>query len=314
MNNPIRLFPLTLVASLALGSAAQAATTVTNCGLKFTVNTPPKRAVTLNQGATEVMLSLGLQDRMVGTAYLDDAIHANLKAAYDKVPVLAKEYPSPEVLLNAAPDFIYASYGSAFDKKVAGPRADLLKNKVTPYLSPIACEDRALRPRQMRPDDIYNEIMAVARIFGVTERGTALVGQMRSEALQAQGMKRPGAAPNLWWWDSETKTPFVGGNAGAPGMIMRLIGAKNVFDDQDASWKGVSWETVLGRDIDAIVIVDASWDTAKSKIDYLTGDPRFSAIKAVREKRFIIVPFSETTPGVGVMNGAKTIAKALYKR
>lgn len=314
MNNPIRFVTLTLTGALSLGSFAQAATTVNNCGLKFTVSTPPKRAVTLNQGATEVMLSLGLQDRMVGTAYLDDAIHPNLKAAYAKVPVLAEEYPSPEVLVNAAPDFIYASYGSAFDKKVAGPRADLLKNKVTPYLSPIACEDKALRPKQMRPEDIYNEIMAVARIFGVTDRGTALVGKMRSEVLQAQGMKRPGAAPKVWWWDSDTKTPFVGGNAGAPGMIMRLIGAQNVFGDLDASWKGVSWEAVLGRDIDAIVIVDASWDTAKSKIDYLNSDPRFSAIKAVREKRFIIVPFSETTPGVGVMSGARSIAKALYKR
>ena len=312
--NKTTLFPLFLSLTASLGSTAQSATTVNNCGLKFTVTTPPKRAVTLNQGATEVMLSLGLQDRMVGTAYLDDAIHANLKAAYDKVPVLAKEYPSREVLLNAAPDFIYGSYSSAFGKEVAGARADLVKQKVTPYLSPIACEVKALRPKQMRPDDIYNEIMTVARIFGVTDRGTALVGRLRREALQAQGMKRPGAAPKVWWWDSDTKTPLSGGNSGAPGMIMRLIGAKNVFDDLDGSWKGVSWETVLGRDIDAIVIVDASWDTAKSKIDYLTGNPRFSAIKAVREKRFIIVPFSETTPGVGVMNGAKTIARALYKR
>lgn len=314
MNHLTRRLALSCGTAVALGGLAQAATPVSNCGLRFSVNTPPKRAVTLNQGATEVMLALGLQDRMVGTAYLDDAILPALKAAYDRVPVLAKEYPSREVLLNAAPDFIYGSYGSAFGKDVAGARAELLKQKVTPYLSPIGCEDKALRPKQMRPEDIYTEIMTVARIFGVPQRGTALVGRLRREALEAQGMARPGPAPKVWWYDSDTKTPFTGGCCGAPGMILRLIGARNVFEDLDGSWKGVSWETVLGREIDAIVVVDASWDTARSKIEYLTSNPQFAAIPAVRERRFIVVPFSETTPGVRVMNGAKTVAKGLYQR
>jgi ABC-type Fe3+-hydroxamate transport system substrate-binding protein len=47
---------------------------VTNCGESSWVNATPTRAVTLNQGATEVLLALNLTDRMVGTAYLDDAI------------------------------------------------------------------------------------------------------------------------------------------------------------------------------------------------------------------------------------------------
>ena len=48
----------------------------------------------MNQPATEIMLALGLQDRMIGTAYLDDAILPAYADAYATVPVLAKEYPS----------------------------------------------------------------------------------------------------------------------------------------------------------------------------------------------------------------------------
>lgn len=306
-----RLLPLGLVLLASAGGAVS----VKNCGLTFDVKTPPRRAVTLNQGATEIMLALGLQDRMVGTAYLDDAILPSLKAAYSRVPVLAKEYPSREVLLNAAPDFIYASYGSAFGKDVAGARVDLLKAKVTPYLSPIACEDKTLRPKRMEPQDIYSEIQTVARIFGVSERGAQVVGQMRSDALQAQALARTAkTSPRVLWYDSNTKAPFVGACCGAPSMIMRLIGATNVFEDVPGNWGTVSWESVLARPVDAIVVVDASWDTAQSKIAYLTSNPQFAALKAVKEKRFIIVPFSETTPGVRVMNAAKTIARALYGR
>ena len=45
---------------------------ISNCGVQSWVQEPPKRVVTMNQGTTEVMLALGLEDSMVGTAYLDD--------------------------------------------------------------------------------------------------------------------------------------------------------------------------------------------------------------------------------------------------
>ena len=76
----------------------------------------------MNQPATEIMLALGLQDRMVGTAYLDDEVLPEY-AAYARVPVLAKEYPSKEKLLEAEPDFVYTSFNSAFSDEGAGDRA-----------------------------------------------------------------------------------------------------------------------------------------------------------------------------------------------
>ena len=54
---------------------------------------------------------------MVGTSYLDDRILPEYQAAYDTVPVLAKEYPSYESLLAVEPDFVYGGWDSAFDEK-----------------------------------------------------------------------------------------------------------------------------------------------------------------------------------------------------
>ena len=47
--------------------------TIENEGITIDSEKAPTRAVTVNQHATEVMLALGLEDSMVGTAYLDDA-------------------------------------------------------------------------------------------------------------------------------------------------------------------------------------------------------------------------------------------------
>ena len=52
--------------------------TVENCGISFTYDEAPTRAIAMNQHVTEVMLALGLEDNMIGTAYIDDFILAEL--------------------------------------------------------------------------------------------------------------------------------------------------------------------------------------------------------------------------------------------
>src|SRR5690606_18551450 len=78
-----------------------------NCDHEVVVESAPERVVTLNQGATAVVLALGLGDRLAGTAYLDDAISDRWAQEYEKVPVLAEEYPTNEALLKAEPDLVY---------------------------------------------------------------------------------------------------------------------------------------------------------------------------------------------------------------
>jgi len=43
----------------------------------------------MNQSATEMTFALGLQNHLVGTAYLDDAILPEFAVGYEKVPVPA---------------------------------------------------------------------------------------------------------------------------------------------------------------------------------------------------------------------------------
>ena len=130
--------------------------------------------MTLNQAATEVMLALGLQDRLVGTAYLDDQILPEFAAAYQRIPVLAAKYPSREVLLAARPDFLYAAYPAlsaprASDRGRIG-RADGL----TRYLAPAGCTDKS-RPPGVSLEMTFAELRDVARIFGVTSRAETLI-------------------------------------------------------------------------------------------------------------------------------------------
>jgi iron complex transport system substrate-binding protein len=87
---------------------------LTNCGESDWIQAAPKRAVTMNQGATEVLLALNLSDHMAGTAYLEDRIWPELAESYPKVPGLSDTYPNITTLMLVEPAFIFASYSSAF--------------------------------------------------------------------------------------------------------------------------------------------------------------------------------------------------------
>lgn len=104
-----------VVAAMAVTShAIQFPVGVTNYGISSWIDSPPQRALSMNQGTTEVLLALGLADRTIGTAYLDDEIWQQFADEYATIPVLSDTYPTPQQILDANPDFLYASYSSAF--------------------------------------------------------------------------------------------------------------------------------------------------------------------------------------------------------
>lgn len=81
-----------------------------NCGRSVDIAAPPQRAVSINQPATELMLTLGLADRMIGTASWSDPVLPGLAAANATVPLLSKDFPSFERVIADDPVFVYSAF------------------------------------------------------------------------------------------------------------------------------------------------------------------------------------------------------------
>ena len=71
----------------------------------FSVDAAPAKAISMSQATTEMMLALGLADKMAGTAFLEEEIYEPLAEEYARVPVLAEKWPAYEVFMAAEPDF-----------------------------------------------------------------------------------------------------------------------------------------------------------------------------------------------------------------
>ena len=98
----------------------------------FAVKSAPTHAVSMSQATTEMMLQLGLEDKMAGTAFKEEEIYPPLQAAYDKVKVLSEKWPSYEVFMSVKPDFA-TGWPDSFSKR-AIPADKMISQKVNIWI------------------------------------------------------------------------------------------------------------------------------------------------------------------------------------
>ncbi|MFH8986587.1 ABC transporter substrate-binding protein [Streptomyces sp. NPDC017940] len=291
-------------------SAAGFPYTVTNCGQKTTYAAPPKRAVTMNQHVTEILLALGLKDRIAGTAYLDDKILPEYEKAYESRPVLAKEYPSYEKLLAANPDMVYGGYASAFTAGEGRSREALAKSGIKSRLNIEGCAGKSVTM-----DDLYREVREVGATFGVRDRAEkwirAAEAELAATAKESARSAEDGKPPAVFVYDSGDKTAFTAGGRGIGNDIIERAGGRNVMSDLDKPFGDASWETVVDRRPEVIVIYDYGATTVAQKKKRLLDDPALKDVPAVRNKRFAVLPLSDVVLGVRAPGAVRKLAEQL---
>lgn len=281
--------------------------TVKNCGVTTTFKAPPKRVVTMNQHVTEIMLELGLKKSLVGTAYLDDQVLPKYAADYASVPVIAKEYPSYEQVLAANPDFVYGGYSSAFTAGDGRGREALKKSGIETRLNTESCT-RGDQPM----DTLYEEIRAVGRTFGVADRAEAWIKQAKADNA-ATAKKLADLKPvSVFVYDSGDKTAFTAGGEGIGNELIERAGGTNVFADLDKPFGDASWENVVDRRPEVIVIYDYGATTVEQKKKRLLTDPALADVPAVKNKRFAVMPLSDAVLGVRVPAAVDKLAAQLH--
>jgi iron complex transport system substrate-binding protein len=307
-----------LLAGCASGSPASAPTptalaggdggfplTLENCDTTVTVDAAPERIVTIKSTTTELLLALGLGDRIVGSAFLDGPLPASLAGA--DLNVISDFVPGQEAVLGLAPDFVYGGWESNFSAEGVGERAALAGLGIGTYVSPAACKGEAM-PDPLTFDTVFAEIDEAGALFGVPDAAARLVAEQEE---QLAALKPAAGDTTALWYSSGTDTPYVGAGIGAPQMIMTAAGLDNIFADVQDSWTSAGWESVVAANPDVVVLVDATWNTAQSKIANLKANAATAGLDAVLNDRYIVVPFAATEGGIRNVEAAASIIDQL---
>ncbi|WP_042119994.1 ABC transporter substrate-binding protein [Rhizobium etli] len=301
--------------------------TFENCGTQVTFKKAPERAIGLGQNSAEILLLLGLQDKMVGTAFWPSKVLPQLAEANAKVKLLTVEMPTFESMLAENPDFVAVALPSLVgpNSKIA-KREDFDKVGVSTYLSPSTClstknvkDQYGSRGELWNMDLLYKEIDELSQIFDVADRGQALIADFKAREAKLRGsVAKDGQNLSYVFWfssPSPSADAYVGGKNSASGFIADLLGGHNAIT-ADAEWPTVGWEGIIAANPDVIVVASLDrnrWelDKPEAKINFLNTDPAVSQIPAVKNKALVVMDGQAMNPTIRTIYGAEQVAEQL---
>lgn len=306
---------LNIILIINFASMAMSKTEVKSCNRIVTFDAPPERAISNDVNLTEMMLVLGLADRMVGYTGISGwkTLDEEMRMGVKKLPELSKKYPSKEVLIGADADFFFAGWN--YGMKVGGP--------VTPEtLEPFGIKvyelsescTHIMNKNKASIEDMYNDLLNLGRIFEIEDKAKTLVKSYREQVTELSKNTQSKDPLRVFVYDSGEDTPFTAGLFAMPTALIEAAGGKNIMNNFKKSWGKVTWEEVIDRNPEVIVIVNYGNVTAEQKKEFMMTNPAFAQIDAVKNNRFVTLEYVEATPGPRNIKAIKKLVKSFWKK
>ena len=307
----MKLIFSTLIATV-IATEMLAQTVVQSCDRKLTFDEPPTAAISNDVNLTEMMLVLGLAERMVGYTGISGwkTLDPVMRLGIAELPELSSKYPSKEVLIGADADFFFAGWN--YGMKVGG--------EVTPdTLAPFGIQVYELtescihvgKKAAASMNDMYNDLRNLGLIFDLGNKAENLVSAYEKDLNDYLASLEPlNFVPRVFVYDSGENVAFTAGRYAMPNALIEAAGGSNIMKDFQKSWATVTWEAVIERNPEVIVIVNYGEVSAEEKRAFMISNPAFSNIDAVKNDRFVTLEYVEATPGPRNIGAIKKLAAA----
>ena len=288
---------LCMVLIFAVGcSSTETKKTVTDReGNEVTIPTKIERIVSTAPSNTEVLVDLGVADKLVCVDNYSEGIEG-LNKDVEKMDFSA---PDAEAIIGLEPDIIIAS---GYNKSGSGD--DPFKAVSDAGISVVYI------PSSNSINGIYKDIEFLASIVNAEDEGQKIISNMKKEiseiAEKGKTIKDKktvyfeiGPAPTLY---SIGKDTFV-------NEMISLIGAENIFKDEE-SWISPTEESVLDANPDVIL---TNVNYVDDPVSEIIGRKGWDSITAVKNKDvYFIDANSSSRPTPNIIKALKEMAKAIY--
>lgn len=281
----------------------------------------PPRIVSLLSSSTEIVAALGCAPWLVGRSHECDYPPEILGLPVCSKPRIDPAAASHEI--DAQVKSLVASQLSIFE--VDGALLSELKPDL--ILTQTLCDVCAVSDRDVLlalgagvgearlvslcPQcltDTWTDIETVASALGVPERGVALHAQLRARLEQLKsrvlGRPRPRVAC-LEWLD-----PLMAAGNWVPELV-EAAGGQSVVGRVAVHSPWLSWEELAAADPEVIVLMPCGFDLPRTVREAapLSADPRWRALRAVRDSRVFAVDGNQyfNRPGPRLVESAEVL-------
>ena len=277
--------------------------------VEYTFTKMPTHIVASGDQMADLFFDLGLEDNMAGYTKGSCWSLVSEYPARENVPQLAEPGKglsslSKEELLATNCDFL-VGWDSVFsDKNFSSEFCN--QNGIAMYF-PYVCSDHATF------EDLYKDYEVLGRIFKVEDTAEKKVEAMKETLQNVKETLGEDAYANpvkVFVYDSGEEAPFTACQ-GMPGDILKLAGGISIFDDIEAGWATPSWEEVIARDPDVILILDYNKDVER-KTEFLQTHDATKDLRAVKEGKIYSACCADMQGSAGSAGTVEVIAKQLY--
>lgn len=276
--------------------------------VEITFEKAPEKVFAVYQDSIETLLALGLEDRIVAAAGLDQDVKAEYKDAFSKVNYLTEFAPDKESVIMLKPDFILSWYSYFSDKKL-GDVGYWHQNGINTYmmLNSGAATAKTL-------ENEYMDILNIGKIFDVEEKALTIIDEMKTEIKQiSDKAKSAGVSPSVLLMEVEKDGIRVYGKNTLGGDMIKNLGATLVTAPENQ----MSSEALIQANPEVIFTVyfgsSDNLKDAEAAVSKLTKDPKYSSLQAVKNNKVYAISLGEMyCSGTRTLDGIKTLSKGIY--
>lgn len=291
-------------------------TSVTNCGEQVTYATPVTRLFVNDGNMISIALAAGARPNMVAVSSLErdrDVLALKYGEQLDGLNVVNAKYPTLENIVASQPQVVFAGWNYGFSEG-RNLTPDVLKQSgIDSYLLTESCRQPGGKSRGVVDpwEALRTDLKNIGTLTGHSDTAAATVSDVdrRLEALRQA--PKPAKKPVVFLFDSASSEILSSGSFGAPQGIMDAAGADSATSDVKDTWTRVSWERLAAAQPDAIFFVDYPPQTYQQKLDTLAANPASRELTAVKEKRYVNLPYALWTSGPLNIDAAEITRAAL---
>lgn len=310
-NQFARRVRTTGLAALALGASLLAACgddapeskadaagsiTIENCGEKVTYD-PVEEMYAYDSGIIAIALAAGARDELTAVTGLDyDGPLLDLAypgARVEDLNEVGKDYPTLENVLAVNPDLMFAGWGYGFSESRNLMPEMLHERDIATYLLSETCQQEDGARGTMDPwTALETDLLNIGRLTEHEEQAEKVVADIKERRVALESAPQADDKPTAFLFDSAGDAIFTSGRFGGPQAIFDTAGVVNATADVQDTWTEVSWERLAASDPDVIYFVEYPGMTYEQKVKALEANPASRNLTAVKEKRYVNLPYA----------------------
>lgn len=272
----------------------------------------PSKVITNNVSSTELLLELGLGDKIIGILKPDNAPSEKWKSAYENLTVLGdKKSMSKEVIIGAEPDLIFGR-AMPFTDESMGTIKDLNDMGINVYtqLASNFVIDQSL-------ENIILDVRNIGEIFNVSEKADAYADSLQTQLdtikdkVSNLTQTEPVKVLFMVTYTDGTFNTF-GANSALQSEMLETINAVNVLETGTSSLTSENLVT-LNPDVIVYIKADRNAETDATAVESLLNDDTIQSVPAIANEKIIEIGYDELMDyGVRIFDTLETLYEFIY--